>query len=53
MKHKRLATTLRSMKESKRKSLLLFVEKELLCPQEVISVEKTLRSGIVLMSADK
>jgi hypothetical protein len=35
------------MKESKRKSLLLFVEKELLCPQEVISVERTLRSGML------
>jgi hypothetical protein len=41
------------MKESKRKSLLLFVEKELLCPQEVISVERTLRSGTLRMFADK
>jgi hypothetical protein len=41
------------MKESRAKSLLLFVEKELLCHQEVISVERTLRSGMLLMSADK
>jgi hypothetical protein len=40
------------MKESRAKRLLLFVEKELLCLQEVISVEKTLRSGMLLMSAD-
>jgi hypothetical protein len=41
------------MRQDNRKSLLLFVEKELLCLQEVISVERTLRSGMPLMFADK
>jgi hypothetical protein len=41
------------MKESRAKSMLLFVEKKLLCPQEVISVERILRSGMLLMFADK
>jgi hypothetical protein len=35
------------MKESSQRNLLPFVEKELLCPQEVISVERTLRSGML------
>jgi hypothetical protein len=40
------------MKENRQRNLLLFVEKELLCPQEVISVERTLRSGMLKMFVD-
>jgi hypothetical protein len=41
------------MRESRAKSLLLFVERKLLCLQEEISVERTLRSGMLLMFADR
>jgi hypothetical protein len=52
MNHNTLVKILKSMKENRQRNLLLFVEKKLLCPQEVISVERTLRSGMLKMFVD-
>jgi hypothetical protein len=42
--------TLRKVKQKNAKGIRRFLEKELLCHQEVISVEKTLKDGMLLTS---
>jgi hypothetical protein len=43
-----ISVTQKKVKKKKGKGVRKFLEKELLCHQEVISVEKTLKDGMLL-----